>query len=114
MILSGEQTSSSLKKSGPTVVLNPQSSSAILLSTCKVLKSTCIDDKIFVPGSKIYARGFKNRDTAWVEYLLCFEVILPVVYRFLCTTSTSYLVVFGVAILRIGEVILSERALRSG
>ena len=59
-------------------MLNPRSSNAILLSTCKVLKSTCIDDKIFVPGSKIYARGFKNRDTAWVEYLLGFEIIVLV------------------------------------
>ena len=67
-----------------------------------------------MPGSKIYARGFKNRDTAWIEYLLGFEVIQPVVCRFLCTTSTSYLVAFGVAILRADEVILSERALRSG
>ena len=114
MILSGEQTSSSLKKSGPTVGVNPQSSSAILLSTCKVLKSMCIDDKIFVPGSKIYARGFKNRDPAWVEYLLGFEVILPVVCRFLCATSTPYSVVFGVAILRADEVILSERSSHSG
>ena len=114
MILSGEQTSSSFKKSGPTVVLNPRSSNAILLSTCKVLKSTCIDDKIFVPGSKIYARGFKNRDTAWVEYLLGFEVILPVVCRFLCATSTPYSVVFGVAILRADEVILSEWSSHSG
>ena len=114
MILSGEQTSPSFKKSCSAVVVNPQSSSAILLSTCKVLKSTCIDDKIFVPGSKIYARGFKNRDTTWGEYLFGFEVIQPVVCRFLCTTSTSYSVVFGVAILRIGEVILSVRVLRSG
>ena len=95
-------------------MLNPRSSNAILLSTCKVLKSTCTDDKIFVPGSKIYARGFKNRDTAWVEYLLGFEVIPSEVYRFLCATSTSYSVVFGVAILRAGEVILSVWALRSG
>ena len=114
MILSGEQTSPSFKKSCSPVVVNPRSSNAILLSTCKVLKSTCIDDKIFVPRSKIYARGFKNRDTAWVEYLLGFEVILPVVCRFLCATSTSYSVVFGVAILRAGEVILSVRALCSG
>ena len=114
MILSGEQTSSSLKKSGPTVVLNLRSSNAILLSTCKVLKSTCTDDKVFVTGSKIYARGFKNRDTAWVEYLLGFEVILPVVCRFLCATSTPYSVVFGVAILRADEVILSERSSHSG
>ena len=95
-------------------MVNPQSSSAILLSTCKVLKSTCIDDKIFVPGSKIYARGFKNRDTAWVEHLLGFEVIPSEVYRFLCATSTSYSVVFGVAFLRAGEVILLVWALRSG
>ena len=95
-------------------MVNPQNSSAILLSTCKVLKSTCIDDKIFVSGSKIYTRRFKNRDTAWVEYPLGFEVILPVVCRFLCATSTSYSVVFGVAFLRAGEVILSVRALRSG
>ena len=95
-------------------MVNPQSSNAILLSTCKVLKSTCIDDKISVPGSKIYVRGFKNRGAAWVEYLLGFEVILPVVCRFLCATSTPYSVAFGVAILRIGEEILSERALRSG
>ena len=87
MILSGEQTSSSFKKSGPTVVLNPRSSNAILLSTCKVLKSTCIDDKIFVPGSKIYARGFKNRDTAWVEYLLGFEIIVPVACVYSCAAS---------------------------
>ncbi len=114
MILSGEQTSPSFKKSCSAVVVNPQSSSVILLSMCKVLKSTYIDDKIFVPGSKIYARGFKNRDTAWVEYLLGFEVIPSVVCRFLCATSTSYSVVFGVAFLRVGEVILSVRALRSG
>ena len=95
-------------------MVNPQSSNAILLSTCNVLKSTCIDDEIFVPGSKIYARGFKNRDTAWVEYLFGFEVISSEVCRFLCATSTSYLVVFGVVILRKGEVILSEQALRSG
>ena len=67
-----------------------------------------------MPGSKIYARGFKNRDTAWVEYLFGFEVISSEVCRFLCATSTSYLVVFGVVILRKGEVILSEQALRSG
>ena len=114
MILSGEQTSPSFKKSCSAVVVNPQSSNAILLSTCNVLKSTCIDDEIFVPRSKIYARGFKNRDTAWVEYLFGFEVISSEVYRFLCATSTSYLVVFGVVILRKGEVILSEQALRSG
>ena len=114
MILSGEQTSPSFKKSCSAVVVNPQSSNAILLSTCNVLKSTCIDDEIFVPGSKIYARGFKNRDTAWVEYLFGFEVISSEVCRFLCATSTSYLVVFGVVILRKGEVILSEQALRSG
>ena len=114
MILSGEQTSSSLKKSGPTVVLNPRSSNAILLSTCKVLKSTCIDDKIFVPGSKIYARGFKNRYTEREGYFLDFEGIVRVAYRFLCAASTLYSVVFGVAILRAGEVILSVRALRSG
>ena len=114
MILSGEQTSPSFKKSCSAVVLNLRSSNAILLSTCKVLKSMCIDDKIFVPGSKIYARGFKNRDPAWVEYLLGFEVILPVVCRFLCATSTPYSVVFGVAILRADEVILSERSSHSG
>ena len=95
-------------------MVNPQSSNAILLSTCNVLKSTCIDDEIFVPGSKIYARGFKNRDTAWVEYLFGFEVISSEVYRFLCATSTSYSVVFGVAFLRAGEVILLVWALRSG
>ena len=95
-------------------MVNPRSSNAILLSTCKVLKSTCIDDKIFVPGSKIYARGFKNRDTTWGEYLFGFEVIQPVVCRFLCATSTPYSVVFGVAILRVGEMILTERSSRSG
>ena len=67
-----------------------------------------------MPGSKIYARGFKNRDTTWGEYLFGFEVIQPVVCRFLCTTSTSYLVAFGVAILRADEVILSERSSHSG
>ena len=45
---------------------------------------------------------------------LVFEVIPSEVCRFLCATSTSYSVVFGVAFLRAGEVILSERALRSG
>ena len=45
---------------------------------------------------------------------LWFRSNIPVVCRFLCTTSTPYSVVFGVAILRVGEVILSERALRSG
>ena len=92
----------------------PRSSNAILLSTCKVLKSTCIDDKIFVSGSKIYARGFKNRNTIWGEYLFGFEVIPSEVYRFLCAASTPYSVVFGVAILRVGEVILTERSSRSG
>ena len=90
MISSGEQTSPSFKKSCSAVVVNPQSSSAILLSTCKALKSTCIDDKIFVPGSKIYARGFKNRDTAWVEYLLGFEVIVPVVCVYSYAASAPY------------------------
>ena len=71
-------------------MLNPRSSNAILLSTCKVLKSTCIDDKIFVPGSKIYARGFKNRDTAWVEYPLGFEVIVLVVCVYSCAASAPY------------------------
>ena len=90
MILSGEQTSPSFKKSCLAVVVNPQSSSAILLSTCKVLKSTYIDDEIFVPGSKIYARGFKNRDTAWVEYLLGFEIIVPVACVCSCAASAPY------------------------
>ena len=67
-----------------------------------------------MPGSKIYARGFKNRNTTSGEYLFGFEVIPSEVYRFLCATSTSYSVVFGVAFLRAGEVILSVWALRSG
>ena len=67
-----------------------------------------------MPGSKIYVRGFKNRNTTSGEYLFGFEVILSVVCRFLCATSTPYSVVFGVAILRVGEVILSVRVLRSG
>ena len=95
-------------------MVNPLERSAILLSTYKALKSTCIDDKVFVPGSKIYARRFKNRNTTWGEYLFGFEVIQPVVCRFLRATSTSYSVVFGVAILRADEVILSERSSHSG
>ena len=45
---------------------------------------------IYVPGSKIYARGFKNRDTAWVEYPLGFEVIVLVVCVYSCAASAPY------------------------
>ena len=41
-----------------------------------------------MPGSKIYARGFKNRDTAWVEYLLGFEVIVLLVCVYFYAAST--------------------------
>ncbi len=43
-----------------------------------------------MPGSKIYARGFKNRDTAWVEYLLGFEIIVPVACVYSCAASAPY------------------------
>ena len=48
------------------------------------------------------------------EYLFGFEVIPSEVCRSLCTASTPYSVVFGVAILRAGEVILTEQSSRSG
>ena len=46
-----------------------RSTMPILSSTCKVLKTTCRDDRIYVPGSKIHVRRQRNRRSASGEVL---------------------------------------------
>ena len=52
------------RKSGGGVEGKFRRSTVILSSTCEVLKTTCRDDRIYVPGSKIYVRRQRNRRSA--------------------------------------------------
>ena len=46
-----------------------RSTTPILLSTCEDLKTTCRDDRIYVPGPKIHVRRQLNRCSASGEVL---------------------------------------------
>ena len=50
-----------------------RSTMPILSSTCEDLKTTCRDDRIYVPGSKIHVRSQRNRRSASGEVLAAHE-----------------------------------------
>ena len=58
-----------MRKSGGGVGEKLRSTMPILLSTCEDLKTTCRDDRIYVPSSKIHVRSQQNRGSASGEVL---------------------------------------------
>ena len=64
----------------------------ILSSTCEDLKTTCRDDRIYVPGSKIHVRRQRNRYSALGEVLAAHERSAVLLRAFSSAPLEYYLV----------------------
>ena len=66
-------TSKRARKSCGGVEGKLRSTMPILSSTCEVLKTTCRDDRIYVPSPKIHVRSQRNRRSASGEVLAALQ-----------------------------------------
>ena len=64
----------------------------ILSSTCEDLKTTCRDDRIYVPGPKIHVRRQRNRHSASGEVLVVLQRSAVLLCAFSSAPLEDYLV----------------------
>jgi len=80
------------RKSGGGVEGKFQRSTVILSSTCEVLKTTCRDDRIYVPGSKTHVRRQRNRRSASGKVLAVLQRRAVLLRAFFSAPLEDYLV----------------------